>query len=83
MGTLGAKIEDGAVAGVDGLSQHGHRLVGAGLSLGGRHARALLPGETRERGVGGWNGPKDRHREAIHRPQQANGSNLINLAACI
>ena len=32
-GTLGAKQVDVAEAGVDGLSQQGHRLVGVGLSL--------------------------------------------------
>ena len=59
-GTLGAILVDVAEAGVDGLSQQGHRLVGVGLSLGGRHARALLPGETRERGVGAGDG-ESRH----------------------
>src|SRR5262249_7749978 len=51
-GTLGAIILEryGAEA-VNGLSQQGHRLDGVGLSLGGRHPRALLPGEARERGV--------------------------------
>ena len=51
---------------VDGLSQQGHRLVGVGLSLGGRHARALLPGETREHGVGAGDGES---RIAFRQPQ--------------
>ena len=64
--TLGPIRADVAVASVDGLSQQGHRLVGVGLSLGGRHARALLPGETRERGVGAGDGES---RIAFLQPQ--------------
>ena len=50
------RTADGVAVAVDGLSQQGHRLVGVGLSLGGRHARALLPGEARERGAGAGDG---------------------------
>jgi hypothetical protein len=37
---LGREGAGGAVALVDGLSQHGHSLVGLGLRLGGRYASA-------------------------------------------
>ena len=50
-GPLGAEGGGVAVAHRDGLVQQGHRRVGLARRLGGRHARAGLTGQARQRGV--------------------------------